>query len=60
MQKRHFEALALQLKYERPPSQSAAKSYQWEKDVKAVARACFNSKFNKDRFIEACGGLFNA
>lgn len=60
MSKKHFEALAETLKAVKPePSfgfgDDATK--QWKRDVEAVADrlASFNTRFNRERFLEACG-----
>jgi hypothetical protein len=66
MSRKHFKALAENLKAERPDydlpvSHAAAnRQFQWDKDVAAVAKVCtsFNPQFNHAKFYEACGGLF--
>ena len=63
MTRQHFKALAEALKYNRPADNwDANKKAQWDLDCKAIASACarFNGGFKRDRFIDACGGLFNA
>ena len=62
MTRKHFKAIAEAFKYGRPaPHWDANKRTQWSMDVRAMADVCrtFNSGFDRDRFIEACGGLFN-
>jgi hypothetical protein len=58
MTKQHFAALAEAMKAEKPAAHwNANKMVQWELDVKALAQVCarFNSRFDYDRFVEACG-----
>jgi hypothetical protein len=61
MTKKHFQQLAEALSVERPGIHwDANKKVQWELDVKAIVRACrsSNPRFDAQRFITACGGLF--
>ncbi len=58
MTKKHFEALAFELKAERPgDGWDPNKRVQWELDVKAVASVAgrFNPAFDRGRFLKACG-----
>lgn len=62
MTRKHFSALAKQLKHNRPMEHwDANKRLQWTMDAKGVAFVCstFNPLFDQDKFLEACGGLFN-
>jgi hypothetical protein len=62
MTRRHFRALAQALRNTRPGENwDANKRAQWNLDVKAVLDICAseNSNFDRHRFIEACGGLFD-
>jgi hypothetical protein len=62
MTDKHFKVLAAALHEERPGEHwDLNKHVQWDLDVKAIARVCsqFNPSFDYNRFIEACGGLFN-
>lgn len=58
---RQHNALADALKEKRPAENwSASKKVQWNQDVQAVAEVCkrFTCGFEKQRFYDACGGLF--
>jgi hypothetical protein len=58
MSRKHFIALANALKAEKPGDNwNPNKRVQWELDVNAVANACAqaNSRFNRARFLAACG-----
>ena len=62
MSRKHFKALADNLKAERPCEHwDANKRVQWDMCVKAVARTCksMNPGFKPERFFMACGGLFD-
>ena len=60
MTKKHFEALALELKDCKPKgTDKQAESFieQWRRDCLAVAQVCsqFNPRFDWGYFLEACG-----
>jgi hypothetical protein len=60
MQKRHFNALASNLRHVRPDAandNSATALCGWTQAVNAVADACrqFNPNFDRARFLAACG-----
>jgi hypothetical protein len=58
MSRKHFRALADALKAEKPGDNwNPNKRVQWELDVKAIANTCamFNCRFNRSRFLTACG-----
>ncbi len=61
MTKKHFQALAMALKFTRPidlgiTETMAARLRQWQYDVRNMANVCkmFNSKFSYERFLRAC------
>jgi hypothetical protein len=57
MTKKHFEALAVALAYQRPqPTWCANKRAQFALDVAAVADVCAASspRFDRERFVDAC------
>lgn len=58
MTKQHFIALAAALRSEKPGDNwSPNKCVQWELDTLAIASvlASFNPRFNRERFLKACG-----
>lgn len=64
MTRKHFKALAAAMKYSRPSRVTykriqdfVSRYVQWVSDVKVVAEtlSMFNTGFNRDRFMEACG-----
>ncbi len=59
MTKKHFNALAAMFKRERPTYRNDNKRIMWNSLVQGVADECwaFNMRFDRARFIEACGGL---
>ncbi len=62
MTKKHFNALAAMFKRERPSENwDANKRVMWNALAQGVADECwaFNMRFDRARFIEACGGLFD-
>lgn len=62
MTRKHFQALADALKNTRPTlAWNGSRQFQWELDVKAIARVCKqdNPNFKPGRFFAACGGLFD-
>lgn len=62
MTRKHFKAIAEAFKYNRPaPHWDANTRCQWTMDVKAMAGVCrgFNTGFDDERFVEACGGYFD-
>jgi hypothetical protein len=63
MTKKHFEYMANALRCARPGENwDANKKVQWDLCVRAVADTCkhFNGAFDRERFLKACGGLFDA
>lgn len=61
MTSKHFRALAVALNSTRPdPTFDSRVLLQWNADMLAVANVCrsANSRFDAQRFIDACGGLF--
>lgn len=56
MTRKHFEALANELKSNKPVMADKALG-QWYKDCLAVASVCgrFNGDFDSRRFLQACG-----
>lgn len=66
MTRKHFKKIADALSAIRPldtwPADEAdSLRNQWNQDVYAMAAVCrsFNGQFNKDRFLEACGGIYD-
>ena len=60
MTRQHFRNLAQQQKFAKPQVKVRKRSAlykQWELGCRCVARSCvdFNSNFNFDKFMEACG-----
>ena len=62
MTKKHFKALAGELKYRKPckiakPRGYSARLEAWESVVEGVAGVCatFNPRFDRGRFLTACG-----
>ncbi len=57
MTKKHFEALAAALRENRFLPDNEAANVQWERCVEAVAAvgADFNPRFDRARFLAACG-----
>ncbi len=55
MTRKHFEALAHELKIQKPETDLGRA--QWEYDCRAVANACAasNGRFDRGRFLRACG-----
>jgi hypothetical protein len=55
MTKKHFKALAEELRTQRPLV-DPKKYEQWRQDIEAIARACknFNPQFSTNLFLEAC------
>lgn len=55
MSKKHFDALAAALRTSR--WLNVREQEQWRRDVEGVADVCyqFNIKFNRARFLKACG-----
>ena len=61
MSKKHFIKLAEALKFEKPfVADPEGAQLQWNRCVLAVAKTAetFNPLFDYNRFIKACGGLF--
>jgi len=60
MSKKHFQALADNLRACRPDVANADMTWMWNRCVEQVATACHsqNSGFKFDTFYAACGGLF--
>ena len=61
MSKKHFVALAAELKYRKPCPIARPKGYAerfavWQSVVEGVADVCsrFNPNFDRSRFIKAC------
>lgn len=60
MSRKHFQALADELKHSKPDTGDVPQPKamaQWVRDCKAVARACrsMNARFDEGRFLAACG-----
>ena len=57
MTRKDYVALACALRAALPDSASALEVLQWRADCDAVARVCAldNSRFDRDRFMDACG-----
>jgi hypothetical protein len=58
MTRKHFNALAQELLFVRPPADARETvKVQWFFDVQAVARVCAtaNTGFDRERFYDACG-----
>jgi hypothetical protein len=57
MTRKHFEALAYNLRMERPDRTAAAEYSAWGRSVVAVADVCiaFNGAFDRGRFYRAAG-----
>ena len=64
MTRKHFEAIAHELRLTKPSfvlndkeQKYGAEYRQWRKDVDAIASVCrqLNSRFDRDRFLLACG-----
>ena len=57
MTQKHFVALAEALQTSEPDHASQACRAQWAQDCMMVARVCaaFNPRFDRDRFLKACG-----
>ena len=57
MSKKHFIALAANLRSQCPENALPGIYEQWEADVSAVAEVCarFSPRFDRARFLAACG-----
>lgn len=58
MTRQHFEAIAEALRSEKPADNWCPnKHVQWALDCKSIAFALsrFNGRFDRDRFLRACG-----
>lgn len=63
MTRQHFKAIADAFRRTKPLDTGAGVAWgysQWSKDVEAVAYALgqFNSQFDRDKFLAACGHCF--
>ena len=57
MSRKHYEALAKALKFERPTEEANLSYAQWRRDILAVARVCERfapTTFDYNRFLQAC------
>lgn len=58
MSRKHFQAIANELKYIKPdPDDGIHVMAQWRVTVTVMADVCsqFNSAFDRQRFLDACG-----
>lgn len=57
MQSIHFKAIADALNAVRPAADNTSEYYMWARTVSRFADICKsqNPRFNKDRFLTACG-----
>lgn len=57
MTRRHFKALAEQLRTIKPANDDRERFAMWTRAVDAAIATCrqFNARFNADRFRTACG-----
>ena len=57
MTRKHFKALAEALKNVQPAEINSPIGRQWERDTNVIAEvlARFNSRFDQQRFVKACG-----
>jgi len=55
MSKKHFKEFAETLKHARPDHPEALKT--WKRITEDIARDCrqFNPRFDRERFLDACG-----
>ena len=56
MSKKHFEALAAEMRHNKPVLVPNMET-QWKADVYSLASVCarFNPRFDRTRFLKACG-----
>ena len=59
MTRKDFEAIAKVFRESRPPVESITRHEQWQTDVRAMASmlAKQNRRFQRDRFLDACGEI---